>query len=251
MMNNSLEIENLVVYLNDNKILDNINLNLEEGTFLSIIGPNGSGKTTLLKTITGLIKKENGSIKLFGKELNDSPMNQIAYVPQIKTLDRSFPALAVELVVSGFKHEWTWKISKDEKNKAIEILERLDASHLAYKSLNNLSGGELQRIFLARSLIRMPRILLLDEPATGIDLVCELSINNVLSDYNKNLKTTIIMVTHDWSSAYHHTNMVLMLNRKQIFFGDSKSAFTEENLQKTFSHIGHKHGVTFGLKELI
>ena len=250
MINDSaLEVSNLIVNINGNLILDNINFNLKAGSYLSIVGPNGSGKTTFLKTLIGLIKPSSGTLKLFGYNVDEMPLDLIAYVPQIKTLDRSFPAIAIELVVSGLRKGWTWRVSKEDKVLALDILEKVSALDFAYKKLDELSGGELQRVYLARSLVRKPRILLLDEPATGIDLVCEISINKIINDYNKNFGTTIIMVTHDWSAAYHHTNNVLMINKNQIYFGDSHNAFTELNLQKTFSQMGHKHGVTFGLKE--
>lgn len=249
MTDTALEVKNLNVTINGNLILENINFELKAGSYLSIVGPNGSGKTTFLKTLIGLIKTSAGSLKLFDYNINEMPLDLIAYVPQIKTLDRSFPAIAIELVVSGLRKCWTWKINKEDKELALDILEKVSASDFAYKKLDELSGGELQRVYLARSLVRKPRILLLDEPATGIDLVCEMSINKIINDYNKNYGTTIIMVTHDWSAAYHHTNHVLMINKNQIYFGDSHNAFTELNLQKTFSQMGHKHGVTFGLKE--
>lgn len=245
-----LEIKNLSLIKNDFVIFDDINFSLERGSYMAIIGPNGSGKTSLLKTIIGLILQTKGEILIEGTSNKNLSADKIAYVPQIKTLDRTFPALSIELVLSGFKHKWSWNISKNDRNKALEYLDRVNALHLADRKLAELSGGELQRIYLARSLAKKPVILLLDEPATGIDLVCEQSINTILNEYNKIYRTTIIMVTHDWSSAYHHTKTCLLINKKQIFYGNSKIALTEENLQKTFSHPEHKHGVTFGLKEI-
>ncbi len=245
-----LEIKNLSLIKNDFEIFKDINFALERGSYMAIIGPNGSGKTSLLKSIIGLNEPTTGEILIEGIKNTSISTDKIAYVPQIKTLDRTFPALAVELVISGFKHKWTWKISKSDRITAMEYLDKVNAGYLAERKLSDLSGGELQRIYLARSLAKKPSILLLDEPATGIDLVCEQSINQILNDYNKHYNTTILMVTHDWSSAYEHTNKCLLLNKRQIFFGDSLEALTENNLQLTFSHPNHKHGVTFGLKEL-
>jgi len=204
----------------------------------------------LLKTIIGLNKDFTGKILLFGEEINIHNADKIAYVPQVKTLDRTFPALAIELVISGFKKKWSWKISKQDREMAMDYLTRVGAERFANNKLSELSGGELQRVYLARSLSKNPKLLLLDEPATGIDLVCEQTINSLLDEFNKKLKTTIMMVTHDWSSAYHHTSKSLLINKHQIYYGDSKQAFTEENMQFTFSHPGHHHGVTFGIKEL-
>ncbi|MBX3044471.1 MAG: metal ABC transporter ATP-binding protein [Candidatus Kapabacteria bacterium] len=243
----ALKISNLNVIFDKNIILHNINFEVPVGAYVAIVGPNGSGKTTLLKTILGLNSKFNGNINILSNSGSNS--GRIAYVPQIKTLDRSFPAIASDLVLSGLNKSWVGRFSKHDKNRAHEILEKLSASDLAFKQLSTLSGGELQRVYLARCLITNPAILLLDEPATGIDLVCEKSVNHIINDYNKNHNTTIMMVTHDWSAAYHHTNFTLLLNKEQIFFGSSSDAFSDSNLQKTFSHLGHDHGIKFGLKE--
>jgi len=246
----TLSIQNLSVKKGGLVILENINFDVESGSYVSIVGPNGSGKTTLLKTIIGLNKDFTGKILLFGEEITINNADKIAYVPQVKTLDRTFPALAIELVISGFKKKWSWKISKQDREMAMDYLTRVGAEQFANNKLSELSGGELQRVYLARSLSKNPKLLLLDEPATGIDLVCEQTINSLLDEFNKKLKTTIMMVTHDWSSAYHHTSKSLLINKHQIYYGDSKQAFTEENMQFTFSHPGHHHGVTFGIKEL-
>lgn len=246
--NNILEVSDLKVILGQNVVLEDINFSLPKSSYLAIVGPNGSGKTTLMKALTGLIKPERGHIKMFGKDIHSLPAGTISYVPQIKTMDKSFPARAIDLVMSGIKRRWSFKINSHDSNKAASILEEVGAKELIYRPLSSLSGGELQRVFLARSLIRNPQILLLDEPATGIDLVCELSINKLITEYNKNFGTTVIMITHDWSAAYHHTNYVLLLNRRQIYYGESKTAFTDDNLQLTFSHLGHGHGIKFGLK---
>ncbi len=248
-MSNAVSVKNLNVSFDKNIILNDISFDVPVGSYTAIVGPNGSGKTTLLKSLLGLNSNYTGSISV----LNDKQTNQsvrIAYVPQIKTLDRSFPAIALELVLSGLQKKWLGNVTKEQRNLALDMLDKLSAGHLAEKQLQKLSGGELQRVYLARCLITNPAILLLDEPATGIDLVCEKSVNQIISHYNKQYNTTVLMVTHDWSAAYHHTNYTLLLNKQQIYFGNSESAFTDSNLQKTFSHLGHDHGIIFGLKEL-
>jgi zinc transport system ATP-binding protein len=246
MLETSIKIENLHLAFGKYNALEDINLDIESGTFVSVVGPNGGGKTTLLKIILGLLKPTAGTIKINNGEVNELPSNFIGYVPQIKSLDRSFPASSIELVASGLRSNWVSRIGKVEKELILTTLERVGAEHLAFRQLSKLSGGELQRIYLARSFIRKPKILLLDEPATGIDLVGETDIHNIIDSYKKESNSIIIMVTHDWEAAYHHANKVLLLNRLQICYNKPEIAFNEINLRKAFSHVGHTHSMVFG-----
>jgi zinc transport system ATP-binding protein len=243
----ALEIENLNVTFADFVVLEDINLKINEGEFVSILGPNGSGKSTLLRTILGIFKPTKGNIKILGDEINKVNPDFIGYVPQIKTLDKSFPAIGLELILSGLQRNWSIKHSKENKEKAWEIIKQLNAESFAEKPLNQLSGGQLQKIYLARCLIKKPKILLLDEPATGVDLICETNLNEIISGFSQHNKTTVIMVTHDWTSAFHHTEKILLLNKKVIYYGDKNIAFSNENLIHTFSHYGEKHKVSFKL----
>lgn len=247
-MNTLIEINNLTVKYGDNVAIADLSLAIEEGIYLAILGPNGSGKSTLLKSILGLIQPASGDIKILGKSQDKIDPKVIGYVPQIKTLDKTFPALAIELVLSGLSKNWVFRTSKQDKIKALKILEQLDSVDIAYRHLSELSGGQLQKIYLARSLVRNPKILLLDEPATGVDFVCETNFNSILSEYAEQNQITIIMVTHDWTSAYHHSTHILLLNNHLIYYGTKENAFTDDNIKHTFSHLAHKHNVTFTLK---
>ena len=247
-MNKLIEINNLTVKYGNNIAIADLSLIIEEGIYLAILGPNGSGKSTLLKSILGLIQPSSGEIKILGKFQDKIDPKVIGYVPQIKTLDKTFPALAIELVLSGLSKNWVFRSSKQDKIKALKILEQLNSVDIAYRHLSELSGGQLQKIYLARSLVRNPKILLLDEPATGVDFVCETNFNSILSEYAEQNQMTIIMVTHDWTSAYHHSTHILLLNNHLIYFGTKENAFTDDNIKHTFSHLAHKHNVTFTLK---
>lgn len=244
----AVSVNNLSISYNTEAVVNNLNFDIPEASYVAIVGPNGSGKTTLLKTLLGIIKPQTGNISLFGEDINKINPLWLGYVPQIKTLDRSFPATAIELVVSGLNRKWSSFIKKSDMKTAMEALESVGAKSFAREQLANLSGGQLQRVYLARCFVRKPKILLLDEPATGVDLVCETSINKLIENYNKENNATIIMVTHDWSAAYHHTQLVLLINKEQVFFGKPDEAFSDVNLQKTFSHLGHHHKVKFGIK---
>ncbi len=248
-MKNVIEIEKLIVKYGNNIAIDDFTITVEEGIYLAILGPNGSGKSTLLKTILGLIQPTSGFIKIFGNSVDKVNPNLIGYVPQIKTLDKTFPALTIELVLSGLSKNWAFRSSKKDKMKALKILEQLDSIDIAHLHLSELSGGQLQKVYLARSLVRSPKILLLDEPATGVDFVCETNFNSILNDYAEQNTITILMVTHDWTSAYHHSTHILLMNNNLIYFGTKDNAFTDDNIKNTFSHLAHKHNVTFTLKE--
>ncbi|MDR0926488.1 MAG: metal ABC transporter ATP-binding protein [Ignavibacteria bacterium] len=237
-----LQFNNVSYAIHNTAILQNISFEVDAGDFLSIVGPNGSGKTTLLKFIIGAKSNYSGDIVF-----NEKPI--IGYVPQVKTLQKSFPATALELVVNGITSKWKFRISKENKANALELLEQLNIAHVASQQLCELSGGELQRIYLARAIVRKPQILLLDEPATGVDLVCEKDMNELIDTLHTEMKTTIIMVTHDWSSAYHHSNKLLLLNKEMVFFGTPSDGFTDTNLARTFSNMSDHHNVTFGLKQ--
>ena len=244
-MENIIIIENLKVEFGDHVALDNLQLNIAEGAFVAIVGPNGAGKSTLLKVLLGLIRPSSGKVRLYGKAPQEVPPEYIGYVPQVKTMDRSFPALSIELVQTGLNSRWPWRLSEDNKHKALDALARVGASHLAFRPLAKLSGGELQRICLARSIVRHPRLVMLDEPATGIDFIGEADLYRQLEVYQKETSAIVLMITHDWHAATNHANQVLLLNRKQIAFGTPRQVLTEENLRIAFGHIGHEHGLKF------
>ncbi len=240
-MNSIVETQNLSFNYNGISILSDINISVPEGKFISIVGPNGAGKTTLLKIVLGLIKNYSGHISVFGKNPYEVDPALIGYVPQFKTMDRKFPAIAIELVASGLMKKWPWKIRGNSKNLAYEALSLVKSEHLAERSLSTLSGGELQRVCLARSFVRNPKLIVLDEPATGIDAIGESDLYNLLENYQSKSGATVLMITHDWHVAHHHSDLVLLLNRNQISFASPKEALSENNLRIAFGHIGHKH----------
>ncbi|MFA6569818.1 MAG: metal ABC transporter ATP-binding protein [Bacteroidota bacterium] len=242
----AIEIKQLTLSFSKYVALDNINLSIEENSFITIVGPNGAGKSTLLKVILGIITPTIGEVLLYGKPLQSISPKDIGYVPQIKTLDRTFPALPIELVATGIKGSWIGRLNKSEYKKALEALEQVGAKHLERRPLNKLSGGELQRVYLARAVVREPKLLILDEPATGIDYIGETDIYKIIDEYQNTKGATVLMVTHDWDAAYHHADFILLMNRSLICFEKPDKAFSEACLRQTFGHVGHKHDMLFG-----
>ena len=227
--------------LGDFKALDGINACILQGDFVAVIGPNGAGKSTLLKVILGLIPNFTGEIRIFGKPLSRADPDWIGYMPQQKTVDRNFPAVTCDLVASGMRRKWPGFLTRQDHLTAEKALDLVGAGHMCHKPLGWLSGGELQRVYLARAIIRKPRLLLLDEPASGIDAVGEDDMYEILEDYLARENTTVMMVTHDWLTARHHATQALLLNRKLISFGPPDEALDDAHLREAFGHIGHDH----------
>lgn len=245
------------VRFGDFQALEGLNLEVAQGAFVAIVGPNGAGKSTFLKSLLGIasgslkdgVTQTAGQLKVLGETPQTLTPGWVGYVPQVKSFDRSFPALAIEVVVSGLRRAWPFWITRQERAKAEAMLEKVGASKLAKRRLGRLSGGELQRVYLARALIREPQLLLLDEPATGVDAVGEADLYRHLDTYQNSAKAsrpTILMITHDWEAAEHHASHVLLMNRRAIAYAPPKTALSHENLALAFGHMGHKHGQRLG-----
>ncbi|MCL5964708.1 MAG: ABC transporter ATP-binding protein [Deinococcus sp.] len=245
----AVETKDLSVQFGEFVGLESVSLSIPESSFVAIVGPNGAGKSSFLKVLLGLEPgalregrcRQTGLVQVFGRAPKDVPPEWIGYVPQFKTFDRSFPALALEVVVSGLRRAWPFRITPKERGLAIQTLERVGAAHLAERRLGRLSGGELQRVYLARSLVRQPKLLLLDEPATGVDPVGEEDLIHDLEAYQKATGATILIITHDWEAALHHASHVLLLNRQVVSFGPPSDALSAESLRRAFGHMGHEH----------
>ena len=233
----------LAVRFGDHRVLDAINFAVPAGAYLAVVGPNGSGKSTLIRTCLGLIDAERGAVLLHGRTPAAVPAEWVGYVPQVKTFDRSFPALAVELVATGLRRRWPWTLGSGERTRALAAMERVGVAHLADRPSGRLSGGELQRVYLARAVVRAPRLVLLDEPAAGIDVAGEADMYRLLDDYRHETGATVVMVTHDLEAAGHHATHVLLLNARQIAFGAPDAVLTADGLRLAFGHLGHAHAM--------
>lgn len=219
--------------------LKDVNFSIEEGDFLSILGPNGSGKSTIIKMITGFLNPQHGQIKLCGEPLNKyKPKDlakRIAYVPQLPV--STYPFSVYEIIamgrypylnMSGFEKE-------SDRKKISEIIELLELNDVAKKGINEISGGEAQRTFIARALAQEPEILLLDEPNAHLDIKHQLSIFNLLKRLNDEKRLTIITVMHDLNLARFYSHKVLMLKEGSVYLiGDTRSVITSENIKAVF-----------------
>lgn len=237
----AVRVEDLTVRFGSYEALSGVEFSLPQGASMAIVGPNGAGKSTLLKVLLGLIKPDSGGAWVQGYAVGKGPVGRVGYVPQMKTLDRSFPALVVELVASALSRTWPVRIKAVQMELVMKALSRVGAAHLAQYHVGGLSGGELQRVYLARALLHEPALVVLDEPAAGIDAVGEADLYRLLDDYWHEHQATVVMITHDWEVAYHHATHVLVLNRRKIGFGPPEQALSEECLRQAFGHVGHVH----------
>ncbi len=239
-----LHLHRVLVRLGEAIILEDVSFEIEPGCFLAVVGPNGAGKSTLVKVALGLITPQRGHAALFGTVAGASP-ERVGYVPQLKTFDRSFPATALELVVSGLRRSWPTRIGVAEREQARAALARVGAEHLELRQLARLSGGELQRVYLARALVRRPSLVLLDEPATGVDFLAEHDLYDLLEGYQRDTGASVAMVTHDLAAARYHADRVLVLNRRVHGFGPPDEVLCEPCLERAFGHHGHHHALAF------
>ncbi|MDA1029344.1 MAG: metal ABC transporter ATP-binding protein [Bacteroidetes bacterium] len=235
-----ISICNLSVQIGDRVILQNVDFKLPTNGFMAVIGPNGGGKSTLIRCILNL-QSYDGTV-----EIDPGHAAQIGYVPQIKTLDRTFPARANELVATALKKKWPWSMDSACKQVVESALEMVGAAHLRNQQIRNLSGGELQRVYLARAVIGNPKLLILDEPSAGVDQVGASDLLEIVELYRKRTGATVIMITHDWEVAFHHATHVLVLKTHQVAFGEASEALTESAIREAFGHVGHSHAVLSG-----
>ncbi len=230
-----VEVQNLTVRFGPVTVLDRVSFCIHSGEFLAVLGPNGSGKTTLFYCLLGLIPYEGGV---------RNRARRIGFVPQIKTFDRSFPGQPVEVVLSGITNSWPGPWSRRAQGRAREALRWVGADQYADQPLASLSGGQLQRVYLARGLVQEPDLLLLDEPAAGVDRVGEADLYQYLESYQQeHPRAAIAMITHDWDVARYHADKALILKHGVIGFGPSETVVEEERLRQAFGHIGHAHAL--------
>lgn len=231
----ALEIKNLTIGYNNNSIFENLSLIVPVGVRCAIVGLNGSGKTTLLKGVLELEKKNQGEILFFGKKLSQMA-DQIAYVPQIKTIDWSFPITVENVVKMGcynINGLFSCHLSDNWENKVYQALEKMNLIKKKNNHINNLSGGEKQRVFIARAIAQQPDLFILDEPLTGLDILSEQIITDLFKNISQENKT-IIAVHHDLYTLYDYFNWIIIVNKGVIYSGILKKDITETYIKEAF-----------------
>ncbi len=226
-----IEIKNLSFSYQKQKVLENINLCVEEGDFLAIIGPNGGGKSTLLKLILGINPVKEGSIKIFGEKPHKN-LQKIGYVPQNTNVNTDFPIKVLEVVLMG--HIGTKRplfgYAEEEKRCALGALAQVGMEKFANEKIGSLSGGQRQRVMIARALCAHPKVLILDEPTASIDVEGQKQIYELLKELNSYI--TIIVVSHDLSFIMQYASTVVHINKTLSFHGLTQESFAKNSINQ-------------------
>ncbi|MDP4120839.1 MAG: metal ABC transporter ATP-binding protein [Bacillota bacterium] len=221
-----LKCDNVSMSYDGKTVISGLNFSLNSGEYLCVVGENGSGKSTLMKGILGLMQPTTGKI-VFSDDLKQ---NQIGYLPQQSGIQKDFPASVWEVVLSGCLSSRGLRpfYTKANKETAYKTMERLNILNIRHKCFRELSGGQQQRVLLARALSSSKKLVLLDEPVTGLDPISSKEMYYIINEINKKDKVTVIMVSHDIISAVDHADHILHLCEKDAFFGKTSQYLHSE-----------------------
>lgn len=207
---------------------------IEPGGFAGAVGPSGAGKTTLIRALTGRCQVRSGTVRVRGTPVRSGrPSREVGYVPQIETVDTDFPITVAQVVAQGLGDRLLPWPTRAERRRVDALLARLGLDRLAGRAIGDLSGGELQRTFLARALVRRPQLLLLDEPTSGVDLRTRHDVLHLLGDLNAE-GTTILLTTHDLNFVAAHLPRVICLAGRVVADGTPEQVLRQDVLQETY-----------------
>lgn len=233
----ALETDNLSVHYNGAAALEGISCAIYAGEQVAVVGPNGAGKSTLFKAIVGLLRPSAGEFRFFGAPAAEAGL--IAYVPQRSQVDWRFPVSVADVVMMGRIGRVGLFRQPGARDRVIvaEALELVHMHHLARRQIGELSGGQQQRVFLARALAQEARILLLDEPLSGLDIRSQELLLQTLDDL-RNREVTVLTALHDLQLAARHFDRVMLLNHRLVGFGMANEVFTPARLVEAYgSHL--------------
>lgn len=213
-----VRVQGVEVRYNSVKALDDITLDINEGEITAVLGPNGSGKTTLLRTIDGIVRPIKGSVYIDSKNALKLSRREIAkligYVPQHVNITRG--VRVIDFVLTGRRPYIDFSPAKRDIDIVYTYMKILDIEQLATRDVTELSGGELQRVLIARALVAEPKVLLLDEPTSNLDLKYQIAILDLIEDLSRKRKITIIMALHDLTQAYRYADKTILMKKGKI-----------------------------------
>lgn len=243
--NPAIQVKNLFVKLGGHSIIEDVSFDVPSGQTTAIIGPNGAGKSILVKTILRLISKQSGQVSILGVDHTHyrriAPL--VSYIPQSLSFEHTMPITVQELFsLASSKH---LGMSQDDQNRMHHLLNLVGMSNTEQVCLSHLSGGQLQRCFIAYSLLDQPKLLILDEPSAGIDVAGQESIYNLLERIKEQEQLTLLLVSHELDVVMRYASQVLCLNRRLLCDGAPRQVLSNELLQSMYGapvgHFMHHH----------
>jgi len=230
----SLELDGVEVSYGPTFTLSGVTARIAPGQVVGVIGPNGSGKSTLLKAIAGVAPLQVGTILLGGEDLRRFA-SRVAYVPQREEVSWDFPVTARDVVLMGTYRTvgWLRRPGRTERARADAALERLGLGGMGDRHISQFSGGQQQRIFLARAMVQEPVVVLLDEPFTGVDVTNRAIYHEAIQEF-ASAGLIVILATHELDEVQHTTDAVMCLNHRMVAFGPTTTTYTPETLKATF-----------------
>jgi len=226
-MNEVVSVRNINFYFDKKPVLKNISFNISHKDCVALIGPNGAGKTTLIKLLAGLLKPSKGKIELFGKEINSEIKKQIGYIPQNISVDNFMPILVQDVLYMGFlaKNGMFKKYSKQDVSLVEEVAKKLDIFKLMQKPIYKISGGERQKVSIARVLLQNAKILLMDEPLANIDISYQKDILKIINDTHLNKNITSLIIVHNLHQIPSCCNKIMFVSEGEISAFENKETF--------------------------
>ncbi|MGB2727846.1 MAG: ABC transporter ATP-binding protein [Halobacteriota archaeon] len=232
-----LKVKNVEFSYASVPILKDVCIELAESEMLGVVGPNGAGKSTLIRCIDRILKPQRGIILLDERDIKEMRLMELAkkvgYIPQ--STSQIFPATVFDTVLMGRRPHLGWRSSEKDTEMVLETLQMLNIEELAMRDINELSGGQQQKVFIARALTQEPNVLLLDEPTSNLDIRHQLEVMDIIKNIVREKELSAIMAIHDLNLASRYADRILMMNSGKIFSaGDPVSVLTPANIKHVY-----------------
>lgn len=241
-----LKVKNVEFSYASVPILKDICIELAASEMLGVVGPNGAGKSTLLRCIDRILKPQRGSILLDEREIKKMNMLELAkklgYIPQ--STSQVFPATVFDTVLLGRRPHVGWRSGEKDRKKVLKSLQMLNIEKFAMRDINELSGGQQQKVFIARALTQEPNVLLFDEPTSNLDIKHQLEVMEIIKNIVREKEISAIMAIHDLNLASRYADRIIMMNGGEIFSaGDSVSVLTPESIKRVYGVEAEVHNI--------